>query len=230
MGQVKSRSVLDTPVQVLDDGSIIDSEQQDSCKMDKYSPRSVLPVQVSDNGSVMVVLLAPVRAMTDKTPLRITVGVFHTNDDNQNAQEEIEGRDGGLWDYTTADDDGELDEEEKAVMDSCVAPCDSGEASAAAAAAAAAAAVGLLPQLRRMIGDNFHAERNVCTSALTRREELPLPPAPDDASATGRTYDDITKSPPPHLRCVVSPFFSLSPALLCIAVLLPRFFRRRPGV
>ena len=34
-----------------------------------------------------------------------------------------------------------------------------------------------------------------------------LRPALDDASATGRTYDDITKSPPPHLRCVVSPLF-----------------------
>ena len=77
---------------------------------------------------------------------------------------------------------------------------------------------------------NRHTGVLTCTGVMTRREKSPSPPALDDASATGRTYDDITKSPPPHLRCVVSPFFSLSPALLCIAVLLPRFFRRRPGV
>ena len=39
--------------------------------------------------------------------------------------------------------------------------------------------------------------------------ESPSPPAPDGASASARTYDDITKSPPLHLRCVVSPLCSL---------------------
>ena len=34
----------------------------------------------------------------------------------------------------------------------------------------------------------------------TYGEESPSPPASDDASATGRTYDDVTKLPPPHLR------------------------------
>ena len=47
-----------------------------------------------------------------------------------------------------------------------------------------------------VIGVDFHAERSVYT---------------DDASAAGRTYDDITKSPPRHLRCVVSPLSSLPP-------------------
>ena len=83
-------------------------------------------------------------------------------------------------------------------------------AHAAASAAATATAVGLLPQLRQMIGDDFYAERSVGTGVLMRREESPSPPAPADASATGRTYDDITKPPPLHLRCVVSPLSSLS--------------------
>jgi hypothetical protein len=50
------------------------------------------------------------------------------------------------------------------------------------------------------------------TDVLTHREKSPSPPAPDDASATtGRTGDDITKSPPsPHLQCVVSPLSSLA--------------------
>jgi hypothetical protein len=56
---------------------------------------------------------------------------------------------------------------------------------------------------------------------LPSRENLLSPPAPDDTSATGRTYDDITKPPPPHLRCVVSPFSSLPPVLRCTAAPLP---------
>ena len=67
--------------------------------------------------------------------------------------------------------------------------------------------------MRRTISDDFHAERSGCTNGLKCREESPSPPAPDDARATGRTYDDITKSPPAHLRCVVSPLSSLSPVL-----------------
>ena len=45
-------------------------------------------------------------------------------------------------------------------------------------------------------------------NVLTRREESPSSPAPGGASPTGRTYDDFTKTPPPHLRCVVSPLSS----------------------
>ena len=56
----------------------------------------------------------------------------------------------------------------------------------------------------------FHAERSVNIDVLTCREESP-PPPPDDASTTGRTYDDMTKSPPPHLRCVVSSLSSPTP-------------------
>ena len=66
----------------------------------------------------------------------------------------------------------------------------------------------------------------------TRREESPSPPVPGDASTTGRTYDDITKAPPPHLRCVVSPLSSLPPVLRCTAASLsrfPPFSHRRPG-
>ena len=87
--------------------------------------------------------------------------VVHADDDNRHPEEEIEGRDGGLWDYAVTDDDGELDDKE---------------------------------------------------------EEA----ASDDASVIGRTYDDITKSPPPHLRCVVSPLSCLPPILRCTAAsLLP---------
>ena len=43
------------------------------------------------------------------------------------------------------------------------------------------------------------------------QEEPPWPAGPDDASRTGLTYDDFTKAPPPHLRCVVSPVSSVPP-------------------
>ena len=39
----------------------------------------------------------------------------------------------------------------------------------------------------------------------------PWPAGPDDASRTGLTYDDFTKAPPPHIRCVVSPVSSVPP-------------------
>ena len=45
----------------------------------------------------------------------------------------------------------------------------------------------------------------------------------EDASAPGRTYDDINKSPPPHLRCVGSPLSSLPTVLRCIASSRPWF-------
>ena len=165
----------------------------------------------------------PAPVMTGESPLRAIDVVFHNDDDNRHFEEQIEGRDGGLWDFAVSDDDSELDgEEEEAVrQDSCVAPWDSGEASAAAAAAG----VGL--QLRRMIGEKTSMNIDVYveehTDVLTRREESPSLPAPDDASATGRTYDDITRSPPPHLRCVVSPLPSLPPVLLCTAASPPCF-------
>ena len=83
-------------------------------------------------------------------------------------------------------------------------------------------------------GDGYEAETTcwggitggaVATTedVLTRRGEPASPPAPDDASPTGRTYDDITKTPPPHLRCVVSPLSSPSPVLRCTVASLPRF-------
>ena len=54
--------------------------------------------------------------------------------------------------------------------------------------------------------------------------------APDDASATGHTYDDMTNSAPPHLRCVVLPLSSHHPS----SGAPPRHYRfccrRRPGV
>ena len=149
-------------------------------------------------------------AMVDNSPLRATDVVFHDHDANRHPNKQIEGHDGGLWDNEFhSDDDGELDEEEN---------CMAFEQSAAAAAAAC----GRRPQLRWMIDDDYHAE--LCTSVLTRREKSPSPPAPDDASATGRTYDDIIEAPPPHLRCVVSPHSSLSPAPRCTAASLPSFF------
>ena len=142
----------------------------------------------------------PTPAVTDNGPLRSTVVVFHGDDDN-----------GGPWGYAVADDEGERDEEGEAVR----------QDSSGTSAAAAAAAGGLGLQLSEML----------CTGVLTRKEESPSPPAPEspslpgpyDASATGRTYDDITKSPPPHLRCVVSPLPSLPPALRCTAAPPPHF-------
>ena len=73
------------------------------------------------------------------SPLKTIAVVVHDDANNRHPEEEIEGRDGGLWDYAATDDDGELDDKE---------------------------------------------------------EEA----ASDDACAIGRTYDDVTKSPPPHLR------------------------------
>ena len=77
-------------------------------------------------------------------------------------------------------------------------------------------------------------QEDSCVLMLMRREEPPWPPAPDDTNATGptyaTTYDDITKSPPPHLWCVVSPLSSLPPVLRCTATSPRVFCRRRPGV
>ena len=162
-------------------------------------------------------------AMTDKKPpMRAIDVVLHNDDGDRCLQEEIEGRDGGLWDHVAVSDDDnrKLDDEEEeaaaARQDSYVAPWESGGASAAAAAA------GVL--LQQMIGDDLTPKRESAvelniydeerTGVLTRREESPSPPASDDASATGCTYDDIAKPPPPHLRCVVSPLSSLPPAPL----------------
>ena len=148
----------------------------------------------------------PAPAIDDNSPLRATGIVFHDDDDDRFLEEEIEGRDGGRWDSGIADDefrsddDGVLDEEEKYMA---------WEQSAEAVAAA----FGLRLRLRPKIDDGCQAE--LCTGALTRREESPPPPAPDGASATGCTYDDMTKLPPSHLRCVVSPLSSLSPVLRC---------------
>ena len=155
----------------------------------------------------------PAPAVTDNGPLRSTiVVVLHDDDDN-----------GGLWNYVVGVDGG-LGEEAEAERR------DSGGASTAAAAAAAA--IGLQLQLHeRMISDYFHADRSVYTGVMTRREESPSPVALDDASATGRTYEDITKSPPPHLWCVVSPLSPQPPILRCTAASLPRFyFAEVPGL
>ena len=172
------------------------------------------------------------------SPLKIIDVVLRDDDDNRHPEEEIEGREGGLWDHAVTDDNGELDEKKEAVrQDSYAAPWDSSGASAAIDAAA------VEPRLRlygRMIGDDFHAER-VCTRMLTPGEESPSPSAtcpaawaapppaaaPDDASSAGHTYDDIIKSPPLHLRCVISPLSSLPLVLRCTAASLPRFCRRR---
>ena len=91
---------------------------------------------------------------------------------------------GGPWDDVVADDDGELDIEldikEAVRQNSFVAPRDSGD--------------GV----------------SVNTDVLNCQEDSSSPPAPDDARATGRTYEHFTKSPPPYFRCVVSPLSSLS--------------------
>jgi hypothetical protein len=133
--------------------------------------------------------------------MRSTVVVFHGDDDN-----------GGLWDYV-AGVDGGLGEEAEAERR------DSGGASAAVAAAA----IGLRLQLHgRMMARQEE-------SSSPPAPELPSPPASDDASTTGRTYDDITKSPPPYLRCVVSPLSFLPPVLQCTTASLPHFLSPTSG-
>ena len=125
----------------------------------------------------------PAPAMTDYSPPRATDVVSHGDDEVRPAKVEIEGCDGGLWDYT--DDNFELDDEEEEAVrqDLCMAPWNSYVVS-------------------------------------------PSPRVSDDASATGHTYDDITKSPPPHLRCVILPLFYLPPVLRGTAASLPRFWFR----
>ena len=175
----------------------------------------------------------PAPGMTDYIPLQTIGVVFYDNDDDRHLEEEIEGRDGGLRDHAVADDDGELEEEEamgrshflgeeldddedKTVrQDYWAAP--SGSSGASGAAASATVGLGQLWRMIDGIDGGFHTERSVDTSVLTLREESPSPPEPNDASATGRTYDDITKPPPPHLRCVVSPLSSLPPVVRCTA-------------
>ena len=57
----------------------------------------------------------------------------------------------------------------------------------------------------------------------------------ENVSTTGRTYDDMTKSPPPHLRCVVSPLsspitFPASTSRCTSASLRHFFFADVPGL
>ena len=161
----------------------------------RFGPCAVSGVRIEESAAATPAEAAPAEAPAEPAPpsapavtnndgpLRSTVVVFHGDDDN-----------GGLWDCGARDDDGELDEEEEAVRQ------DSGGASAAAAAAA-----GLL---------GLQLVQILCTGGPARQEESPVKdssstPAPDGASAIGRTFDDITKLPPPHLRCVVSPLSSL---------------------
>ena len=151
---------------------------------------------------------------------KMELGEEIENHDWDDAVADYDDRDGGVWDLD-CDDDLD-DEEEKAVrQDSSVAPWDSG---GGASGATATATVGV----QRIGSGDFHAKRSGCTDVLTSREESPSLPTPDDAGTTECTYDDITKSPPPHLRCVVSPFSSLSPVLKRTAAPLPQFFSPTP--
>jgi hypothetical protein len=224
MDRVTPRSVLHLPVQVRDDGSVsvlTDSEQQDLHHDTGWQGKSIPNSSIS--GSELATLSRstwprrtsatkeggegdePIerlrlrgfhiaadalaqqreqRASSDApaershqtamdalhySPLVTIDGVIHDDDDNRHPEEEIEGRDGRLWDYAVTDDDSELDDKE---------------------------------------------------------EET----APDDASATGHTYDDMADSAPPHLRCVVLPLSSHHPS----SGAPPRHYRfccrRRPGV
>ena len=129
------------------------------------------------------------------------------------------------------DDDDELNKEKKAVrQDRCVAPWDSSGASAAAT-----------ELYGRMVGDNRHPEEEIegrdggpwdyaVTDDDSELDDKEEETAPDDASATGHTYDDMADSAPPHLRCVVLPLSSHHPS----SGAPPRHYRfccrRRPGV
>ena len=132
---------------------------------------AAVPAEAAPAESLAEQALPPAPAMADYSRRRVIDIEFHDDADNRHPEEEIEGHDGGLWDYAL---------------------------------------------------QHWHR--------LPLLEESPWPPASDDASATGRTYDDITKSPPPHLRCVVSPLSSLPPVLRGIAAApLPRVLSPSQG-
>ena len=213
-----------------------------TARMDKETPHSFLdlPVQVSDDGSVVLTgskqwdlhhdadgtgwqqgRPTPLRRITMHTSAR------HFSRNGSPNQQSYHPPRVKLPSAAVSDDDGELDIEldvEEAVRQSSfVTPWDSGGVSAAVAAAAAAVGLRLELQLRRIIGEDFHAERSVDTDVSTHREEPSSPPSPDDASTIGRSYDDVIKTPPPYLRCVVSSLSSQSPILRCTAASLPRF-------
>ena len=146
-------------------------------------------------------------------------------------KEEIKGRDSTLRDYTVADNNGELDDEEvKAVrQDACAARRAWVEYSRRRGAfidvRARKAYTDVThdhdPDSDEKIGGECPTE---CygTDVWPYGEESPLPPASDDARATGRTYDEVTKLPPPHLRYVVSPLPAVPPVLRCTAAPLPQ--------
>ena len=177
--------------------------------------------------------------MIDKRPLRAIELVIQTTEvviqdvinDNRHPEEEIEGRDGTMRDYTVAGNNGELDDEEvKAVrQDSCAARRAWVEYSSRRGAFIDVRArkastdvtndydpdsdgkiggechtecFGTDPDSDGKIGGECHTE---CygTDVWIYGEESPSSPASDDASATGRTYDDVTKLPPPHLRYAI---------------------------
>ena len=145
-------------------------------------------------------------AMTDNSPLQAVDVVFLDDAISRLPDEEIEGRCGEIWDYTVADDDSELDD-----LSAC-------QHARLAAALCTEVVTDHPSELQSNGGDCF-----ACASSAAVLFESSSPPAPDDASVTARTYDDITKSPPPHLRCVVSPRSSLLPILRCTTASQPFF-------
>ena len=172
--------------------------------------------------------------MLDNSPLRAIEVVIQAIevviqdvDDNRHPEEEIEGRDGTLRDYTIANNNGELDDE-KAVR---YLPCEWEEYSRGeifrafidvmARKASTDVTNDYDPDSDGKIGGECHTEcygtdpdsdgkiggecHTECygTDVWIYGEESPSSPASDDASATGRTYDDVTKLPPPHLRYAI---------------------------
>ena len=123
--------------------------------------------------------------------------VSHDDDDIRAFEKAIEGRNGRRCDCNVANVDGHPG----GLWDECDGELDDEEDEA--------------------------MRQDSCVFMLLCQEESPWPPAPDDASMTGCTYDDITKTPPPHLRCVVSPLSSLPPTHWCTFSSLPRLLSPR---
>ena len=219
------RSGLDVPVQVSDEGSAIvvltvceqwdlHSTSDGTGGQSKSFPSSMIKTTFTGPAP------PPAPAMIDKRPLRAIEVVIQTTEvviqdvinDNRHPEEEIEGRDGTMRDYTVAGNNGELDDEEvKAVrQDSCAARRAWVEYSSRRGAfidvRARKASTDVTndydPDSDGKIGGECHTE---CygTDVWIYGEESPSSPASDDASATGRTYDDVTKLPPPHLRYAI---------------------------
>ena len=135
----------------------------------------------------------PAPAMTGNSPLRAIDVVFHDDDDNRHPEEEIEGRDGGMWDYAVADDDSELDDEEEEAMrqNSCVAPfVDVGETASSAVLDTAAVTMETLVDAGEAASSSVLDATTATTETLVDAGEAASSAVLDAATATTEALVD----------------------------------------